>query len=103
MKSRAAFGLEPPKQQSTPPSELLQGPQAQDIALPSQLTNIYLTKGSIKALPKGEDNITDQLGPDGDEHIPREYDEAGEKKVTLAGHLLNGRNYRCQTFFFFTK
>jgi hypothetical protein len=45
------------------------------------------------------DHTTDQLGPEGDEYIPREYDDAGEKKVTANGQLLDGREYRCRTFF----
>lgn len=89
---------------SVPP----QTPQSQTATLPSQLTNITPTQSSppkttpksvIKALPTVRDHTTDQLGPDGDEYIPREYDEAGEKKVTNTGHLLDGRDYRCRTFF----
>jgi len=57
------------------------------------------TKTVIKALPLDRDNTTDQLGPEGDEYIPREYDEAGEKKVTADGQLLGGREYRVRTFF----
>ncbi|KAF2842284.1 hypothetical protein M501DRAFT_916113, partial [Patellaria atrata CBS 101060] len=53
----------------------------------------------IKALPTVRDHTTDQLGPEGDEYIPREFDEAGEKKVTANGQLLDGREYRCRTFF----
>jgi hypothetical protein len=53
----------------------------------------------IKALPTMRDHTTNQLGPEGDEYVPREYDEAGEKKVTNTGHLQDGRDYRCRTFF----
>ncbi|KAH8808247.1 chromatin remodelling complex Rsc7/Swp82 subunit-domain-containing protein [Xylogone sp. PMI_703] len=84
-------------------------PQSQNTPLPTQLTNITPTqvsppkptptKSVIKALPTVRDHTTDQLGPEGDEYIPREYDEAGEKKVTPTGHLLDGREYRCRTFF----
>jgi hypothetical protein len=65
------------------------------------LTNIpeQVIKTVIKALPTVRDHTTDQLGPEGDEYIPREYDEADEKKVTATGHLLDGRDYRCRTFF----
>lgn len=52
----------------------------------------------VKALPTVRDHTTDQLGAEGDEYIPREYDEAGEKKVTATGHPLDGRDYRCRTF-----
>lgn len=44
------------------------------------------------------DHTTDQLNPEGDEYIPREWDEQGEQKVTLTGHLHGGREYRCRTF-----
>lgn len=56
-------------------------------------------KAETKALPTVRDHTTDQLGPEGDEYIPRKYDEAGEKKVTATGQLLDGREYRCRTFF----
>ncbi|KAL1633589.1 hypothetical protein SLS58_011010 [Diplodia intermedia] len=58
------------------------------------------TKSTVlKALPTVRDHTTDQLNPEGDEYIPREFDEAGEKKVTTTGHPLDGREYRCRTFF----
>ncbi|KAF3053195.1 hypothetical protein E8E11_011650 [Didymella keratinophila] len=53
----------------------------------------------IKALPTVRDHTTDQLNPEGDEYIPREIDEAGERKVTQTGHPLENREYRCRTFF----
>ncbi|CAG8958911.1 hypothetical protein HYFRA_00012908 [Hymenoscyphus fraxineus] len=96
-----------PQQNNAPP----QTPQSQTTTLPpqSQLTNITPTQSSppkttptktiIKALPTVRDHTTDQLGPEGDEYVPREYDEAGEKKVTATGHLQEGREYRCRTFF----
>lgn len=112
MKSRGVGGVpESPTQSSmAQPSQIVppQTPQSQTTALPSQITNITPTQGSppkttpksvIKALPTVRDHTTDQLGPEGDEYIPREYDEAGEKKVTSTGHLLDGRDYRCRTFF----
>ena len=84
-------------------------PQSQTSTLPGQLTNITPTQVSppkttptktvVKALPTVRDHTTDQLGPEGDEYIPREYDDAGEKKVTPTGHLNDGREYRCRTFF----
>lgn len=52
----------------------------------------------IKALPTVRDHTTDQLGPDGDEYIPREIDEAGEKKVSGNGYPLDGREYKIRTF-----
>ena len=52
----------------------------------------------LKALPTVRDHTTDQLNPEGDEFIPREFDENGEKKVTANGALLDGREYKCRTF-----
>ena len=52
----------------------------------------------VKALPTVRDHTTDQLGAEGDEYIPREIDEAGEKKVSGNGYPLEGREYRIRTF-----
>lgn len=52
----------------------------------------------VKALPTVRDHTTDQLGPEGDEYLPREIDEAGEKKVSPNGYPLDGREYRIRTF-----
>jgi hypothetical protein len=91
------------------PPGVPQTPQSQSTALPSHLSSATPsqtspakstpTKSVIKALPTVRDHTTDQLGPEGDEYIPREYDEAGEKKITATGHLKDGREYRCRTFF----
>ncbi|KAI5244540.1 hypothetical protein E4T43_03797 [Aureobasidium subglaciale] len=51
----------------------------------------------VKALPTVRDHTTDQLGPEGDEYIPREIDEAGEKKVDANGNLTD-REYRIRIF-----
>lgn len=56
------------------------------------------TKTTLKALPTVRDHTTDQLNPSGDEYLPREIDEFGEKKVMANGQLLGGRTYRCRTF-----
>ncbi|KAJ4404924.1 hypothetical protein N0V85_004780 [Neurospora sp. IMI 360204] len=56
------------------------------------------TKTTLKALPTVRDHTTDQLGPGGDEYLPREIDEAGEKKVMPNGQLTGNREYRCRTF-----
>ncbi|UKZ73207.1 hypothetical protein TrVFT333_000848 [Trichoderma virens FT-333] len=56
------------------------------------------TKTTLKALPTVRDHTTDQLNPSGDEYIPRETDEFGEKKVMPNGQLLGNRQYRCRTF-----
>lgn len=88
-----------------------QQPQAQAPALAGQTANTYApapaaapapkttpTKSTLKALPTVRDHTTDQLNAAGDEYIPRETDEFGEKKVLPNGQLLGGREYRCRTF-----
>lgn len=85
-----------------------QTPQNQSAPLPSQPTAAYSsgqappkttpTKSTLKALPTVRDHTTDQLNPSGDEYIPREVDEFGEKKVMQNGQLLGNRQYRCRTF-----
>ena len=52
----------------------------------------------LKALPTVRDHTTDQLNAAGDEYIPREFDPAGEAKITQNGQLLDGRQYKCRTF-----
>lgn len=108
MKSTKGPGESPNQHASMPLSVPPQTPQSQTAPLPSQLSNITPTQSSppkttpksvIKALPTVRDHTTDQLGPEGDEYIPREYDEQGEKKVTSTGHLLANREYKCRTFF----
>ncbi|CAJ2513268.1 Uu.00g013870.m01.CDS01 [Anthostomella pinea] len=98
----------PPPQmsQSIPPHT----PQSQNASLPGQPGNYTPaqasppppkstpTKTTLKALPTVRDHTTDQLGPGGDEYLPRESDEAGEKKVMPNGQLLGGREYRCRVF-----
>ncbi|KAK2745831.1 chromatin structure-remodeling complex protein rsc7 [Colletotrichum kahawae] len=56
------------------------------------------TKTTLKALPTVRDHTTDQLNAAGDEYLPREIDEFGEKKVMPNGQLLGGREYKCRTF-----
>ncbi|KAF1816991.1 hypothetical protein P152DRAFT_5618 [Eremomyces bilateralis CBS 781.70] len=53
----------------------------------------------VKALPTVRDHTTDQLNEEGDEYIPREFDEAGEKKIAPNGAPLDGREYHCRTFY----
>ncbi|ETS01293.1 hypothetical protein M419DRAFT_100273 [Trichoderma reesei RUT C-30] len=93
--------------QAIPPP---QAPQPQSTAMPTQTTSAYPAppaqlppkptppKTTLKALPTVRDHTTDQLNPSGDEYIPRETDEFGEKKVMPNGQLLGGRQYRCRTF-----
>ncbi|OBT89270.1 hypothetical protein VE02_02556 [Pseudogymnoascus sp. 03VT05] len=111
--SRTSGGVsESPTQQtvSQPAQNILpQTPQQQTTALPLPLKSVVPAQASppkttpskpvVKALPTVRDHTTDQLGPEGDEYIPREYDEAGEKKVGPTGHLNDGREYKCRTFF----
>ncbi|TQS31620.1 hypothetical protein Golomagni_08095, partial [Golovinomyces magnicellulatus] len=82
-------------------------PQSQANPLPSQTATSFETaqppkttptKSTLKALPTVRDHTTDQLNPAGDEYLPREIDEFGEKKVQMNGTLLGGRTYRCRTF-----
>jgi hypothetical protein len=91
-------------QQHLPP----QTPQSQNVTLPPQ-TPVYAApqtsppkstpaKSTLKALPTVRDHTTDQLGPGGDEYLPRETDPEGERKVQPNGQLLGGREYRCRTF-----
>lgn len=94
--------------QAVPPPHT---PQSQAAALPAaQTTPAYTpaqaplppkttpTKSTLKALPTVRDHTTDQLNASGDEYIPREIDEFGEKKVMANGTLLGNRVYRCRTF-----
>ena len=67
---------------------------------PSQATppRATPTKTTLKALPTVRDHTTDQLGPEGDEYIARDFDDAGEKKVDNLGYLQGGREYKIRTF-----
>ncbi|KAF8850658.1 hypothetical protein BDZ45DRAFT_547656, partial [Acephala macrosclerotiorum] len=65
------------------------------VSLPLKTTP---AKTVINGILTARDHTTDQLGPEGDEYTPREYDEAGEKKITSTGHLLDNRDYRCRAF-----
>ena len=53
---------------------------------------------SMARMATSETHTTDRLSPEGDEYMPRTYDESGERKVSLTGHLLDGRQYRIRTF-----
>ncbi|MBE7180735.1 MAG: hypothetical protein INR71_05930, partial [Terriglobus roseus] len=83
-----------------------QTPQLASQALPQSSppqtspTKSTPTKGTVlKALPTVRDHTTDQLNEAGDEFIPRETDDAGERKVTPNGQVLDARQYRCRTFY----
>ncbi|KAK7430790.1 hypothetical protein QQZ08_002579 [Neonectria magnoliae] len=115
MKSRTSGGIsDAPGQapstnlpQTIPPP---QTPQSQSTTLPAQSNPAYTptqaplppkttpTKSTLKALPTVRDHTTDQLNSTGDEYLPREIDEFGEKKVMANGTLQGGREYKCRTF-----
>ncbi|KAF2856110.1 hypothetical protein T440DRAFT_98108 [Plenodomus tracheiphilus IPT5] len=111
---KKAFAASPSRGSQPPPTPShggiappVQTPQLQNAPLPqgsplhaSPSAKSTPTKPAvIKALPTVRDHTTDQLNAEGDEFIPRETDEAGERKVTQTGHPLEGREYRCRTFF----
>ncbi|KAH8736840.1 chromatin remodelling complex Rsc7/Swp82 subunit-domain-containing protein [Ilyonectria robusta] len=111
MKSRTSGGIsDAPGQapaanlpQTIPPP---QTPQSQSTTLPAQAAytptqappKTTPTKSTLKALPTVRDHTTDQLNSTGDEYLPREIDEFGEKKVMANGTLQGGREYKCRTF-----
>ncbi|KAJ5246813.1 hypothetical protein N7468_001796 [Penicillium chermesinum] len=89
---------------ATPP---IQTPQMQPRALPQNAGSPPLasppdkttpTKTLVKALPTVRDHTSDQLNEEGDEYIPKEFDEAGETKVDAMGYLQGNREYKCRTF-----
>ncbi|KAL1791953.1 hypothetical protein ACET3X_009704 [Alternaria dauci] len=90
-------GIAPPVQ--TPQSQTTALPQASPPQTSPSAKGTPTKPAVIKALPTVRDHTTDQLNSEGDEYIPREIDEAGERKVTQQGHPLDGREYRCRTFF----
>jgi hypothetical protein len=105
-----AEGEQPVQAPATPsqnaPAPPVQTPQLQNTALPqasppqASPSKSTPTKPTvIKALPTVRDHTTDQLNAEGDEYLPRETDEGGERKVTATGHPLDGREYRCRTFY----
>jgi hypothetical protein len=52
----------------------------------------------LRTLFTVRDHTTAHLNSGGDEYIPRQFDNAGEKKVTPNGVLLERREYNCRTF-----
>ncbi|KAH8697301.1 chromatin remodelling complex Rsc7/Swp82 subunit-domain-containing protein [Talaromyces proteolyticus] len=56
------------------------------------------TKTLVKALPTVRDHTTDTLNDVQDEYLPKEWDDAGEKKVDQLGYLQDAREYKCRTF-----
>jgi Chromatin remodelling complex Rsc7/Swp82 subunit len=86
----------------------MQTPQLQAQPLPNQTSispqqhsppaKTTPTKSLVKALPTVRDHTTDTLNEGRDEYLPKEWDDAGEKKVDTLGYLQDGREYRCRTF-----
>ncbi|KKA30200.1 hypothetical protein TD95_001925 [Thielaviopsis punctulata] len=74
------------------------GPFMQPYMPTKPITAPTKPKSTLKALPTVRDHTTDQLCPAGDEYIPREVDEAGDKKILANGELTGTRKYRCHTF-----
>ena len=50
-------------------------------------------------MPSVRGHTTDQVTAEQDEYLPREYDEAGEQKVSRMGEPLGGRQFEIRTFF----
>ena len=90
-------GLAPPVQ--TPHLQTTPLPQTSPSQASPSAKSTPTKPAVIKALPTVRDHTTDQLNDKGDEYMPRETDDAGERKVTQTGHPLDGREYRCRTFF----
>ncbi|GIK02827.1 hypothetical protein Aspvir_006889 [Aspergillus viridinutans] len=97
--------------QQSPGSASVQTPRMQSQSLPQQTgANVSPPQASprekatptktavVKALPTVRDHTTDQLNEEGDEYIPKEFDEAGEKKVDSMGYPQGGREFKCRTF-----
>jgi hypothetical protein len=77
----------------------MQGGPQQPALTPTQASPPRaIPKSTIKALPTVRDHTSDVLKPEGDEYVPREFDDAGEKKVDHLGYLQGGREYKIRTF-----
>ncbi|KIV88887.1 hypothetical protein PV10_08519 [Exophiala mesophila] len=97
-----ADSLPTPSSQTSP--DLIQTPKSQSTSNQPAITPVQsspprtIPKSTIKALPTVRDHTSDVLGEEGDEFVPREYDDAGEKKVDAQGYLQGGREYKIRTF-----
>ena len=88
-------------------SEQLRTPVSQSASLPLEpqatptpaSAQKTASNKTVKALPTVRDHTTDTLTPEGDEFVPREYDDQGERKVNGLGKLMDGRQYRMRTFY----
>jgi hypothetical protein len=98
----AGDSLPTPSSQRSPVK--VQTPQLKAQALPQTTptqgspTAKATPKSTIKALPSVRDHTSSELGPEGDEYIPREFDEEGDKKVDSLGYPQGGRLYKMKTF-----
>ena len=82
----------------TTPTGKSQVNAVQPVLTPTQASPGPKPKSTLKALPTVRDHTSDQLGPGGDEFIPRERDEQGDTKVNDMGYLQGGREYRIRVF-----
>lgn len=98
----AGDSLPTPSSQKSPAK--VQTPQLKPQALPQTTptqgspTAKATPKSTLKALPSVRDHTSSELGPEGDEYIPREFDEEGDKKVDSLGYPQAGRQYKMKTF-----
>ena len=99
----AGDSLPTPSSQTSPVK--VQTPQLKSQTLPAQTTPTQASptpkatpKSTLKALPSVRDHTSTELGPEGDEFIPREFDEDGDKKVNALGYPEEGRAYKMKTF-----
>lgn len=86
--------VQTPQMQSRPLSHQTAG--SPPLASPPDKTTP--TKTLVKALPTVRDHTSDQLNDEGDEYIPKEFDDAGETKVDAMGYPQGNREYKCRTF-----
>ena len=98
----AGDSLPTPSSQKSPAK--VQTPQLKPQSLPQTTptqgspTGKATPKSTLKALPSVRDHTSSELGPEGDEYIPREFDEEGDKKVDALGYPQDGRQYKMKTF-----
>ena len=98
--AQSASGATRPQESPRDQSDLANRavPSTPSQASPRATSKHTPTKSAVKALPTVRDHTSDQLGPNNDEYIPREFDQAGEKKVDELGYPQGGRQFRCRTF-----
>lgn len=86
--------IQTPQMQARPLSQATAG--SPSLASPDSKSTP--TKTLVKALPTVRDHTSDQLNEEGDEYIPKEFDEAGDTKADPMGYPQGGREYKCRTF-----